>query len=144
MDKQMVVRDMADLMIQHNLHKGAPESKVLNWCKWAVNAKHVEYIYDGDEMIGFMDWIRSNVVPYNHDYQSIIDSGYIDVGRVGIVLNCCVVRGKDTLKRLIKMVRSNSDGRVKAVCWHDRKADRMRYFCWQPHLAKQEGGVYAT
>jgi hypothetical protein len=122
-------------MIKHNLHKGAHVFKVLSWCEWAVNSGHVEYIYDGDEMIGFMDWIRSTVIPYNHDYQRLIDSGDVDSGEVGIVLNTCVVRGKDTLKKLIKMVRSKG-GPVKVVCWHDRKADRMRQFCWQPHMAK--------
>ena len=139
MNNFKVIQDMTRLMIKHNLHKGAHVFKVLAWCEWAVNAKHVEYIYDGDEMIGFMDWIRSDTMPVSPDYQSIIDSGDVDTGEVGIVLNCCVVRGKDTLKKLIKMARSKSDGNVRVLCWHDRKLDRMVQFCWQPHMAKHEG-----
>ena len=104
MDNFKVIRDMTRLMMEHDLHKGAPLFMVLAWCEWAVNAGHVEYIYDGDEMIGFVDWIRSKTVPIDHDYQDLIDKG-VDEGDVVIGLNCVVVRGKDTFRRLFNMTR---------------------------------------
>jgi len=138
-DNFEVIHDMSGLIMKYSLHKGASIFKVIDWCTWAVNAGHVEYIYDGDEMIGFMDWVRSSYIPSNHDtdYQAIINSPAIDTGEIGIVLNCCVVRGKDTLRKLIKMARAKNET-CQLMCWHDRKMSRMRYFSWHPHKSKGE------
>jgi hypothetical protein len=141
MDKWKVIQDMTRLTMKYDLHKGAHVFKVLAWCEWAVNSGHVEYVYEGDTMIGFMDWITSNEMPVGNDYQSIIDTGEVSGGKIAIALNCCVTRGKDTLKRLIKMARQKNKS-CQIMCWHDRKMSRMRYFSWHPHKTKEE--VYAT
>jgi hypothetical protein len=144
-DNWKVITDMTKLYMKYKLHKDAHVFRVLDWCTWAVNHGHVEYVYDGDEMIGFMDWIRSDTIPEDYNYQKIIDSGNVDTGKIGIVLSACVVRGKDTLRKLINMARSKNES-CQTMCWHDsRKMARMRYFSCHPGLVKQEGGkVYAT
>lgn len=126
MDRSDVILDMAALMVKNNLHKGASTLQVLTWCRWAVSSGHVEYVYDGDEMIGFMDWIRSTTVPINHNYQSIIDED-VDSGDVAIALNCCVVRGKDTLRKLIRSARAKTQD-CQMLVWHNRKHNKMMYF----------------
>ena len=126
MNRSKAIRDMASLMVLHNLNKQAPLAKVITWCTWAVNSGHVEYVYEGTEMVGFMDWIRSDTIPIDHDYQSIIDSGTYSTGDVAIALNCCVVRGKDTLRKLIKSARAKTQG-CQTLVWHNRKKGTMVY-----------------
>lgn len=125
MNRLKVIRDMTSLMILHGLHKQAPLVKVMSWCAWAVNSGHVEYVYDGDEMIGFMDWVRSDSVPSDYYYQDLIDRG-VDSGNVAIALNCVVVRGKDTLRKLIKSARAKTQG-CQTLVWHNRKKGTMVY-----------------
>jgi len=134
-----VIADMTRLVMEHPILRAECSIQgVLAWCTWAVNTGHVEYVYDGEEMIGFMDWIRADDIPQSRaDYQRLLDTGKYDTGDICIVANCCVVRGKDTLRKLISTGRSKNE-LCQLMCWHDRKADRMRYFCWHPHLAKKE------
>jgi hypothetical protein len=140
MDKYKVIGDMTHLYMQYELNKGAHALKVLDWCAWAVNTGHVEYIYDGDEMIGFMDWIRSDYLPTDNNYQPLIDLG-VDAGEVAIALSVCVVRGKDTLRKLIRSARSKNES-CQMMAWHDQKMSRMRYFSWHPHKTKE--ALYAA
>jgi hypothetical protein len=144
MTRYKVIGDITKLTIDSGVAPYSTTTAVIDWYTWAYDNNHVTYIYDNDDLIGYMDWVRLHRVPTDlQDLQVVFGESSQINGTVVMVLNCVVVKGKDTLRKLIRMTRKQC-GECRITCWHNRKTDRIVQFCWRPKDKYTQGGCYAT
>lgn len=100
--------------------------KQVQWYNYLLSNNMVELEYDGDKLIGFIEWVHISTRP--KDISSISqDIGYCDFTKGPVALVCNAISLKKAIYKL-RMRFLNKIKDVELICWHRKKSNKMLYF----------------
>lgn len=129
MRKEQVIRDIVEATEKAGLSPETSYEGKWLWYSFAYDKGLLEYIYDKNGLVGFVDWIRLPRIPESmQDILNFVDWKVYKTAPVFVALNSVILRGWHTLKILKRkaLYEKNRDCRVFA--WHNHKTGKMRTF----------------
>jgi len=99
--------------------------KQMQWYYYALQNGLVETEYDGDTLLGFLEWVRLDRIP--SDIRNInLNYGSIKTGPILMATNA-IATTKGVLMRLRRrVIEKNID--VQSFCWHRKRTGIIRPF----------------
>lgn len=108
------------------VEKDATFRKQVQWYFYLLSHGQVEMEYDGDKLVGFIEWVRLKEKP-NRREDIYRESGYCDYTKGPIAFVCNAI----SLKKALYKLRVRAINKVKdadLICFHRKKTGKILCF----------------
>ena len=127
MEKKRIITDIVTAIIRNGLDMECTTESLIDWYNYQLDEDHIVYLYAGDQLLGFFDWIRLPMVPADKKSarEMLEIHGY--GGNQGYIVNAIILAGKGTLRKLIAMGKAKEPD-YDTLTWNNNKTGKVRSF----------------
>lgn len=128
MEQVTILRDLIEITILEDLAPLSSAKEMEEWYRYALDMDCVEYIYDGNELLGFLDWVRLPRIPVSR--QGARQLFHLSPGGLVLMaLNAYVseLAPAGTLRKLVTKVWAKNPG-VEHACFHRKRTDQFKVY----------------
>lgn len=108
------------------VEKDATFRKQVQWYHYLLSCGQIEMEYEGDKLVGFIEWVRLNEKP-KHLEDIYRDVGYSDFTKGPIAFVCNAI----SLNKALYKLRVRAINKVKSaelICFHRKKTGKILCF----------------
>lgn len=120
--------EVAKIVLESGICPESDLSAFLAWYEWSEKAGFLVVERDEKGICGFLDFIRIPEIPKSVEHSYDLFNAHwreSHFNKVVFIMNCVVLRGKDTMKNLKnRVIQMNND--AEHLSFHSRKFDQIR------------------